>query len=278
MAQIARSDCVETRSNPGFVLRSDAAEAWDRACAAFGRRVLITGAWRSRERQVELFDSELHPDTGRYVRGDHRGKPGFTNDYRGPYRGSWWTRKKGEAAAAVPGTSNHGGGVAVDAKTRREDGDPSRDVAVVFGGWSDSDREAFLKVAAEHGWTEDEGAWIGGVYRGPNAEFWHLTYYPAKDKHRGEKPAAAPTIPTVQEEYDMRVCKIYVPPQSGVTSEWWGLWFIAAGTVNRYNTEAELNAAAKQYSQAGMEVVDRVALGWPNNHVGSPWILSGREG
>lgn len=194
--QIALSSCTELRSNPGFYLRSDAQKAWDRSCAAFGKIVIITGAWRSYETQEKLFDGEKFPNQapqyGRYLRGNRSGQRGFTNDVRWwPAKNSYWTRKDGTAAAAVPGTSNHGGGISVDAKTRREKGDPSYDTHVIFAGWNDVDRTRFLRVAAEHGWADDEGEQVG--------EHWHLTYYPDRDKHRGE---AVPTPPE-KEEPDM---------------------------------------------------------------------------
>jgi len=175
MAQVALKDCTQLKSNPGFHLRDDAAKAWDRAVAAFGKDVLLTGAWRSFETQERLFDRVKYPSTGRYL-------PGRTSpygDYR-RYKGQVWGRVTG-AAAAVPGTSNHGGGVAVDVKTSRSAGDPGHDKAVVFTSWNDPDRVRFLKVAAEHGWRDTEGRSVG--------ELWHLTYYPHLDKHRGEKPA-----------------------------------------------------------------------------------------
>jgi hypothetical protein len=189
--QISKSQCIELQSNPGYYLLRDAAYAWDRANAAFGKRVLISGAWRSYETQEKLFDGEKYPNQdpqyGRYLRGNRAGQRGFTNDVRWwPAKGSYWTRKEGSAAAAVPGTSNHGGGLAVDVKTRREAGDPPYTEAVIFGSWTDADRTRFLRVAAEHGWYDDEGRSVG--------ELWHLTYYPERDKHRGQKPA------TIQEE------------------------------------------------------------------------------
>lgn len=194
--QIDRNQGRELASNPGFVLEKSAALAWDRSCAAFGKRVLISGAWRSYQTQVELFDSEKHPATGRYVRGSRAGQKGLTTDVRGRtadgglYRGSWWTRKAGTAAAAVPGTSNHGSGRAVDVKTRREGGDPGWEIAVVWSSWTDADRKRFLRVAAEHGWADDEGRQVD--------EVWHLTYYPERDQHRGEK-----TTTQTQEVPDM---------------------------------------------------------------------------
>lgn len=177
--QVTRSQCIELVSNPGFVLLDNAALAWDRVIDEFGKNVILTSTWRSYQTQVELFDSELYPKTGRYVRGDHRGKAGFTNDYRGYYRGSKWTRKAGTAAAAVPGTSNHGGGIAVDAKTKREKGDPPYSEAVVFTSFDDPDRVRFLKIARKHGWADMEGREVG--------EWWHLTWYEELDQYLGIK-------------------------------------------------------------------------------------------
>jgi hypothetical protein len=198
MAQVALKDCTQLKSNPGFYLRDDAAKAWDRAVAAFGKSVLLTGAWRSLETQVKLFDGEKFPNQtpqyGRYSRGDRRGQVGYTTDVRGVYRGSYWTRKAGTAAAAVPGTSNHGGGVSVDVKTRREKGDPGYETAVVFTSFGDADRLAFLKVANEHGWYDTEGRQVN--------EHWHLTYYPALDKHRGQTAPEA-SIPNTEEGFLM---------------------------------------------------------------------------
>lgn len=183
-AQIAVSSCIEMRSNPGFYLRSDAAKAWDRAVAAFGKRVLITGAWRSYETQLRIFEE-------RYDRGNLAGRRGYTTDVRWwPAKGSYYTRKAGTAAAAVPGTSNHGGGVAVDVKTSRSAGDPPYAEAVIFAGWNDVDRVRFLRVAAEHGWDDDEGRSVG--------ELWHLTYYADRDQHRGE---AVPTPPQKEKDF-----------------------------------------------------------------------------
>jgi hypothetical protein len=179
--QVSKSQCTELQTNPGYYLLRDAAYAWDRAVTEFGKFVLITGAWRSYETQLRIFEE-------RYDRGNLAGRRGYTNDFRWwPAKGSYYTRKDGFAAAAVPGTSNHGGGLAVDVKTKREKGDPSYEQAIIFGSWADTDRTRFLKVAAEHGWDDDEGRSVN--------ELWHLTYYPARDRHRGEKPKS-----TLQEE------------------------------------------------------------------------------
>lgn len=176
--QVSKSQCTELQTNPGYYLLRDAAYAWDRAVTEFGKQVLITGAWRSYETQERIF-------LERYDRGNLAGRRGYTQDVRWwPASNAYWTRKTGTASAAVPGTSNHGGGLAVDVKTSRQKGDPPYEQAVIFGSWADTDRTRFLKVAAEHGWDDDEGRSVN--------ELWHLTYYPARDRHRGEKPKITP--------------------------------------------------------------------------------------
>lgn len=177
MAQVTSAQCVELKTNPGFRLAKDAAAAWDRACAEFGKQVIITGAWRSYETQERIFKE-------RYVQGNHAGKAGYTTDVR-KWNGVQYTRKAGTAAAAVPGTSNHGAGQAVDVKTKRAATDPAHAKAVVFTGWNDVDRIAFLKVSAKHGLLDTEGRSVN--------EHWHITYYPAKDT----KKAAAPPVTSV---------------------------------------------------------------------------------
>jgi len=165
--QITKAQAVAI-SEPGHYLRADAADAWERVRAAFGKRALLTDSWRSYEVQEQIFRD-------RYRQGNHSGEPGFTTDVR-TWNGVKWTRRQGTAAAAVPGTSNHGGGVAVDVRTSRRPTDPPYEEAVVFTSFSDPDRLAWLKVAAEHGWADDEGRSVG--------ELWHITYYPNRDQHK----------------------------------------------------------------------------------------------
>lgn len=177
MTQISLSDCRGLETAPGFSLRPDAAIAWDRAVRKYGKTVLLSGAWRSYEVQERIF-------LERY-------KPGVFspfNDYR-TWKGITYGRVTG-AAAAVPGTSNHGGGLAVDVKTSRSSGDPAYPQAVVFTAFTDSDRLAFLNTAKEFGWDDDEGRSVG--------ELWHLTYYPDRDQHRGESIAVVYLGPGTQ--------------------------------------------------------------------------------
>lgn len=176
-AQIVRSQGRELAANPGFVLAIDAAKAWDRSIAEYGKGVLLTGAWRSYETQLEIF-------LIRYRRGNRAGDPGFSNDVRWwPADGNYWTRLSQYAAAAVPGTSNHGSGRAVDVKTRRDAADPPYPQSVIWSSWTDTDRADFLRVAAKNGWDDDEGRSVN--------EVWHLTWYAERDQHRGQ---SAPVI------------------------------------------------------------------------------------
>lgn len=170
MAQIAESQTVPLADNPGFKLRQDAANAWARANKAAGLIPELTGSWRSYATQEQLFRD-------RYREGNHAGKPGYTNDVR-TWLGKKWTRRAGTAAAAVPGTSNHGGGLAVDVRTTRTATTRKRPV-VVFTGFSDPDRLNWLKAAKPHGWGDTEGRSVN--------EPWHLTYYPNQDQHKGAK-------------------------------------------------------------------------------------------
>ncbi|MDR0481989.1 MAG: peptidoglycan-binding protein [Cellulomonadaceae bacterium] len=167
MSQITAAQAVPVDCLPGFRLRKDAADALNRASAAFGKRLLVTGTWRSLETQERIFRE-------RYHQGNLTHRLGYTTDVR-YWKGSPWTRRQGTAPAAVPGTSNHGGGCAIDVKTRREKGDPGYDTHVIFSSFNDADRIAFLKAAKPHGWADDEGRSV--------LECWHLTYYPERDTH-----------------------------------------------------------------------------------------------
>ena len=178
--QINKDKCVPLASAPGHFMRADAAAAWENAVKAFGKKVLLTQAWRSYETQLALF-------TSRYVKGNHKGQPGFTNDVR-YWNGSQWTRKAGTASAAVPGTSNHGTGCAVDVKTARGPMDPSHATHVVFSSFTDPDRLAFLMHARKYGWCDCEGR--------PINEHWHFTFKYAKCTCLAKNYISAPTTQT----------------------------------------------------------------------------------
>lgn len=226
-AQIDVSDARELVSNPGFYLDDDAALAWDRTVAAFGKDVLLTGAWRSVATQERLFRERY--EIGAY-------SP--YGDYRS-WLGKTWGRVR-DAAAAIPGTSNHGSGRAVDVKTSRSKGDPPYSEAVVFTSFSDPDRLRFLRLGRENGWADDEGRQVG--------ELWHLTWYPARDQHRGEGPRAilergtkkAADVRTLQAFLNTVVVvdgrRLVVDGQYGAATE---------AAVRRYQRKAGLTATGK---------------------------------
>jgi LAS superfamily LD-carboxypeptidase LdcB len=84
-------------------LRPDAAVSYDQLNAAFssafGRTLAITEAYRTYDLQYSYF-------TSRYSR-----VSSATNIF---FEGSYWALRQGQSPAAVPGTSNHGWGVAAD--------------------------------------------------------------------------------------------------------------------------------------------------------------------
>lgn len=85
------------------------------------------------------------------------------------YQGKTYYRKDGKAVAAVPGTSNHGVGVAVDWQG--------------LDGFGTKDYLAFAKLAAKHGWNNTEGKKI--------KEYWHWVYVEKNDKVLAALKAAA---------------------------------------------------------------------------------------
>lgn len=132
----------------GFLMVPPAARAMKAlvaAASANGIQVRATGTYRSYDRQVLLFRS-------RYSTEQITGRP--TKRWNGV---TYWQRP-GTAMAAVPGTSNHGLGLAIDFAEER-DGD--RDVESV------SDR--FVRWLVQHAATYGYSAEV-------QSEPWHWRY------------------------------------------------------------------------------------------------------
>ncbi|WP_246246294.1 peptidoglycan-binding protein [Isoptericola sediminis] len=158
-------------------LRKDAARSWNRAIrqvrSETGLDLTVRGWNRSRAEQ-ELFFFQRY----------RRGASSPFRDYRF-YRGVKYGRVSG-AAAAVPGFSNHGWGLAVDVND--------------FGGvgeFGNARRVKAYPILKTYGWTETEGRRV--------SEPWHLVYDPAADRAKGggkprvtkaprRKPTRPPTI------------------------------------------------------------------------------------
>lgn len=143
------------------VLREDAATSWNKARAEVldktGLTLTVRGWNRSIADQERFFFA-------RYKRGAY--SP--FGDYRS-YKGATYGRTNG-AAAAIPGTSNHGLGTTVD--------------VVDFGGvgnFSHPRRVAAIGILKKHGWTDTEG-------RGRIQEPWHLVYVDAKNTQKNVDP------------------------------------------------------------------------------------------
>lgn len=147
---------------PQAFLRKDAADAWNRAKAEALRKtgiLLTVRGWnRTMEEQRRFFFERYQPQA---VGGGPFGDVRWYQDIR-------YVRVRG-AAAAIPGTSNHGLGLAVDVND--------------YGGvgeFGNARRVATFPILARHGWTDSEG-------RGPIREPWHLVYNPASDTHPQEE-------------------------------------------------------------------------------------------
>ena len=162
-----RLDVAALVAVPGGLLRADAADAWIRVRAATGLDLRPT-SWADTYRpyyvQERIFRERY---TTAYVTGiDPRRWLGQT----------WW-RLPGTASAAVPGTSNHGWGVAID--------------VTGLGGFAGSAYARLAEVAPAHGWSNRAGRSIG--------EPWHWEYTPAADTHTSA-PAQEDDMPYTEDQ------------------------------------------------------------------------------
>lgn len=159
--RLTGSETVALKSASGHRLRADAAASWDRLASAYkartgGRTLPITDSYRTISVQERLF-------LDRYMRAASGG--GYYGDVR-YWKGVRYVRRRGQNAAAVPGTSNHGWGTAVDAGTTSFTSDAYKDLNAIAG---------------HYGWSNTAGRAI--------SEPWHWEYNPAAD--RSGKPAPA---------------------------------------------------------------------------------------
>lgn len=155
-----------TKMSTNLYARADAAASYERMAKEFNKvygPMLMTDAYRSYELQVKIF-------TERYdIRWIGRGPYG---DVR------WWNGKRyvrmRNAAAAVPGTSNHGIGVAVD-------------FASGINSSFSSPQHNWMKAhAGRFGWSNAAGRTIN--------EPWHWEYNPVNDSLIGTGGSGAGVI------------------------------------------------------------------------------------
>jgi len=133
-------------------LRGDAASSLENIAQLWGSPIQLNSAYRSYETQRDIFLERYIP------RKSGQGGGEFCDVKT--WNGIQYVRISPEGSAAVPGTSNHGSGLAIDIGG--------------FDGFGDQTRLRFLALARDFGWNDAEGCSVG--------EWWHLVYNPAKDK------------------------------------------------------------------------------------------------
>lgn len=228
--QIPTSALTQLRNFPGAYLRADAENSFARVQAEVRRRYGWTptltsagDAYRSLERQITVFLSRYRTAYSTY--------DGRRVDKRGPWRGLYWYRYQG-AAAAVPGFSNHGKGTTVDIKD--------------IGGFSGTRYRQFKDVAEENGWSNDEGISVN--------EPWHWSYNSNRDvvliSNPGigngvtiDVPSIDPIDPLTPKDDDMRDIRLVQHDERG--------WCLGApGFWRVINSDEELEIAKAFYGPA----------------------------
>lgn len=155
-------------AQPDAFLRRDAAASWNRGrvdvLAQTGITLTVRGWNRTLAEQITFFLRNYQPQ----ATGD-----GPFDDVRW-WQGTRYVRFQG-ASVAIPGTSNHGWGLAVDVAD--------------YGGVGDFNhprRVRTFPILERHGWTDTEG-------RDPKTlEPWHLVYVPSRDVWTPPAPQPAP--------------------------------------------------------------------------------------
>lgn len=169
--RIPDASLVSITGKSGARLLSGAATAWETLRAAVFRThgwyPVPTGpsdAYRPYTVQESLFRTRYTPTylAGRPIK---------------VWNGVRWYLRPGQATAAVPGTSNHGQGIAVDVTD--------------LGGFTSSRYKDFAGVAQSLGWSNVEGRSIG--------EPWHWVYTGAPElaSNPGTGAGSVPTGPNV---------------------------------------------------------------------------------
>ncbi|WP_062516497.1 M15 family metallopeptidase [Demequina gelatinilytica] len=141
-------------STPGQLL-ARTARSYESLLRATGHGTTIPGhAMRTLEMQINVFKDYYTTDTS---------EPLFRFDSGAfdtrLWNGSRWFRRAGRPSAAIPGTSNHGKGRAVDFQG--------------LGGFDTDEYNTFAREATKRGWDNAEGKRVG--------EWWHWNHNPDTD-------------------------------------------------------------------------------------------------
>lgn len=165
------------RVQSGLYLTPLAAESWFRIVAGvqqqFGWTPQLTDAFRTYAEQVRIFVDRYDAQaTGGGYWGDVR----WWNGVRYVRRRYRKSDGKVAAAAAVPGTSNHGNATAVDVAD--------------LGAFGSTRFNQFASVATRNGWSIAEGRSVG--------EPWHWTKNTASFANNpGQSVGNVPTVPGI---------------------------------------------------------------------------------
>lgn len=136
---------------PGRYLTPLAAESWRKVTVAVHARYGWTPSLTDAYRDLYGYYGQEQTFLRRYQRGYVQYFPGKVD--RRVWNGVPYYRKPGNAAAAVPGTSNHGWATAVD--------------VTGLGGFGSTRFNQFTVVAVQNGWSNAEGRAVN--------EAWHWT-------------------------------------------------------------------------------------------------------
>lgn len=177
--RLTPSERVGLKSAPGQQLEARAAASWDRlwdaVVSTYAWPMELTDSYRPRSVQDEIFLDRYRPQaTGSGPFGDVR-----------HYNGRRYVRVKG-AAAAIPGTSNHGWGRAVDITD--------------MGGFGNSRYRALSALAGYYGWSNSAGRSIG--------EYWHWEYTYANDASARRPVPKRLTVTTAQTKAMQRALRV----------------------------------------------------------------------
>lgn len=177
-----------TRTSAGPYLRADAAASFERVVpkfrAAIGHKLLLSDGYRAKGGpfgQIAIFE-DRYPSLTSLGISDRRGA--WTRTSHPSLGARWWWRRPGAAAAAVPGTSNHGWGLAADFASG------INSAGTAAHKWMNAN-------GPEHGWI-----WPTWAQKKPTFEPWHREYHPELDRHINSKPfpAPEPVVPDIQED------------------------------------------------------------------------------
>lgn len=192
--------------HPRGSLHVAAARAWKALvaeCGKVGLPLTFTygGMYRTYDEQYSLFIS-------RYT------TAASSTASRKWWDGRWWFLKPGMAMAAVPGTSNHGLGLAIDCAF---DTDPRDGLG--------PDDAAAIAAHPQFNWFRDNISRFGFSFE-VQSEPWHIRY------------VAGDALPQAVKDYEQSLLPTFPPfdPEKGK----FGLWPIAAKPAVKMNDEGDV--------------------------------------